>query len=113
MTEETPMAIYSFPTEEDFLIPMCLVLYSNIDSIQEQVLQDLISLFVDLEEAGELSFLVFSYNTRVEFHFNKLSEFSTLITLVFISSVKHSDIGDWSFMPSESSSIWNATYRFE
>ena len=104
MTEQTPMAVYSFPMDEgDEMKPMCLVFFSPASSITP--LEELVSVLVDLEEAQEITFWICNYPSRVEFHFNKLTRFCAELLLVFLSSFDHIELGDWAFMPSELATI--------
>ena len=93
------MATYNFPTEGDILLPMCLVLFSPPEEISS--LSSLMELVHDLEEADQFGYRAQYFATRVEIHFSRLDFFSVLLILVFILSLKHKDLGDWCFVPSD------------
>lgn len=101
------MAIYGFPMdEEDYLLPMCLVLFTAPDQIS--ALRQLLDILDDLEEADEIdSYVPQFFASRVELHISHLNRFSAMLLLVFISSKRHFELGDWCFVPSAVGQLQN------
>ena len=60
-------------------------------------MNELVELILEIEENLELIMKLQLFDSRVEFHFDKLDELAVTLLFTFLSSKPFNHLGDWAF----------------